>query len=162
MLGWNHLWAVLGYAMGIEDEFNVALHPSLEETHAYYTEYFNKIIIPGLFNIETDSKILVEVLLKIFIQLLPRVSVFTPRLFMTIILTDVIGIETPNVQSLLTTVEKFFFYTRTPLKGLMKYGPQFVTDKGNSWAKAQTDAIGETWFKYAVKSDYLIAKYMYY
>ncbi|CAG7717234.1 unnamed protein product, partial [Allacma fusca] len=139
ILGWNHLWAVLGYAMGIEDEFNVALHPSLEETHAYYTEYFNKIILPGLFNIETDSKILVEVLLKTLHQLTPSFNVFSPRLLMAVILEDVIGIETPNVQSLLTNVEKLSFHVRTPLKGLMKYGPQFVTDKVNSWVKENAD-----------------------
>ncbi|CAG7721558.1 unnamed protein product, partial [Allacma fusca] len=162
MLGWNHVWAVLGYALGIEDEYNVALHPSLEKTEAYYLEYFNKIILPGLFNIQTDSKLLVEVLLEIVRKSSSSFEIFSPRLVMTAILAHVVGVETPNMESLLSTVDKIIFHAQTPAMRLMRYGPQFFTDVVNKYSKAQAEAVMETWFKYAVKSDYLIAKYMYY
>ncbi|CAG7823486.1 unnamed protein product [Allacma fusca] len=162
MLGWNHLWAVLGYALGIEDEYNVALHPSLKEIHAYYTEFFNKIILPGLFSIQSDSKILVEVLLQILHKNTPTYDAVNPRLFMTFILADVVGVKTSNMESLLTTVDKIIFHAQKPVQGLLKHGPQFLTDLVNKFTKAQAEAVMETWFKYVVKSDYLIAKYMYY
>ncbi|CAG7730400.1 unnamed protein product, partial [Allacma fusca] len=159
--GWSHLWAVLGYAFGIEDEFNVALQP-LEDIMEYYLEFFRKIILPGLFSLQIESKILVEVLLNIIDTTTEDGRDSSPHLTMTIILQDVVGIATSNLESLLSIGDKLRLLGWSVFKTFLKYAPQFVTDKINSDLKEKTHRLGKSWFKSVVDSDYLIAKYVYY
>lgn len=51
----NHLWAVLGYAIGIDDNFNVALQPDLTTAKKVYKEMFETFNIPNLFNMDRNT-----------------------------------------------------------------------------------------------------------
>lgn len=58
--GFNHLWAVLGFAVGIEDHYNIALQPSLDELRRYYREYYDEYMLPALFHRDADGKNFME------------------------------------------------------------------------------------------------------
>jgi len=60
LIAFNHLFAVLGYALGIQDEYNVALQPSLEKQKKFSREILYHYFIPALFNSTKSSKMLVE------------------------------------------------------------------------------------------------------
>lgn len=61
----NHLWAVLGYALGIDDEYNIALQPDLKTTKEHYQRIYEEWYLPALFNLHFHSKVLMEAQLKV-------------------------------------------------------------------------------------------------
>lgn len=61
----NHLWAILGYLLGIDDKYNIALQPNLTAAKQYYEQIFNEYYLPLLFNVEFTTKVLVEALLQV-------------------------------------------------------------------------------------------------
>lgn len=60
-----HLWAVLGYAIGIDDKFNIALQPDLQTARRVYKEMFETFNIPNLFNMDEHTVALMEITLKV-------------------------------------------------------------------------------------------------
>jgi len=53
--GWNHLWAVISYAIGIEDQFNIFLQPDMATAKAYYREMHNRYFLPSIFQAANDD-----------------------------------------------------------------------------------------------------------
>lgn len=62
-----HMWAVFGYAIGIEDQFNVALQPSLAAAKEYYQEMMKRFLYPSLFWMtkNPDAQLLYEAFVKV-------------------------------------------------------------------------------------------------
>lgn len=46
----NHLWAILGYVLGIEDKYNIALQPDLKSVREVYRQIFERYVIPAEFH----------------------------------------------------------------------------------------------------------------
>jgi len=66
ILAFNHLWAVLGYGLGIQDDYNIALQPNLTATRQYYQNLLNTYFLPMLFNSNQNStKVLGEAVFKV-------------------------------------------------------------------------------------------------
>jgi hypothetical protein len=61
------MWAVLGSAIGIRDDYNVCLQPSLDEARVYFKQMMNRYLIPALFYMKDndDAKILYESFVKV-------------------------------------------------------------------------------------------------
>lgn len=57
----NHLWAVLGYALGIDDKYNCALQPNLQQQRQYYREIFETFNVPIQFNMDFNTKALGDI-----------------------------------------------------------------------------------------------------
>ncbi|CAG7786492.1 unnamed protein product, partial [Allacma fusca] len=73
LLGWNHLWAVLAFALGIEDEFNIALQPSFEAIVKNYRKIFRTYVLQGFFRLSKQSKILMEIAASVSDEVLPNI-----------------------------------------------------------------------------------------
>ncbi len=73
-----HLCAVLGAALGIEDEYNICLHPTLDVGKIYLNQMRSRYLIPALYYMRDndDAKILYESLLKVKNINFNAVSVF--------------------------------------------------------------------------------------
>lgn len=65
MFGFNHLWAVIGYLVGIRDEFNISLQPDLYTARTYFRDIFETFIQPAFFQVDFYSKILIDSLLEV-------------------------------------------------------------------------------------------------
>jgi hypothetical protein len=123
----NHLWAVLGYAVGIDDKYNVALQPDLAATRAHYQKIFEQYYLPGMFNLDFHAKILLEAQLNGFRQLQP---ILTPKTLLLRLLKDIADIPAPNMAKVLSPEDhaKMLQYYVTGLKGFMEkireYSPQ--------------------------------------
>lgn len=63
--GLVHLWALFGYGLGIEDAYNICLQNNIASVNAYFNDIHDKYYIPGLFNMDRDSKVLVEAVLGV-------------------------------------------------------------------------------------------------
>lgn len=61
----NHLWAVIGYALGIDDEFNVALQPDIKTARAVYKRIYEEFNLPALFHMNKVTKVILENTLKV-------------------------------------------------------------------------------------------------
>ncbi|CAG7829297.1 unnamed protein product, partial [Allacma fusca] len=96
------MWAVLGQAIGIEDAFNVALQPSLPAAKLFYERFYKMYVIPNIFHLTKESKILVEMLLDAGASLPPN-NFLGKDLILIILLQDFLGIQTPKMQELLST-----------------------------------------------------------
>jgi hypothetical protein len=65
LFAFNHLWAVLGWALGINDQFNIALQPDFDSQLEYYQSFFDDYYIPNLFNMDEPTKLFVEAMLGV-------------------------------------------------------------------------------------------------
>lgn len=63
----NHLWAVIGYAMGIDDQYNIALQPDLATAQAFYNKIFETFSLPGYFFMNRDFKMLAELTMTVLL-----------------------------------------------------------------------------------------------
>lgn len=61
----NHLWAVIGYGLGIDDQWNVMLQPDLNTARNYYQQMFDELILPGLFHFDTQTKYMMDNVFKV-------------------------------------------------------------------------------------------------
>ncbi|OXA42515.1 hypothetical protein Fcan01_22894 [Folsomia candida] len=46
----NHFWAILGYVLGLEDKYNIALQPDLKSVREVYLEIFERYTIAAGFH----------------------------------------------------------------------------------------------------------------
>jgi hypothetical protein len=60
-----HLWAIIGYTLGIDDAYNICLQPDLTSARNFFRDILTNYYYPALFNLEKDTKILVEALIKV-------------------------------------------------------------------------------------------------
>jgi hypothetical protein len=68
------MWAVLGYAMGMEDEYNIAIQPSLAATKKYYNEMYRQYLMPSLFDLRDDGKTLTEAFYRVKNEIYESIS----------------------------------------------------------------------------------------
>lgn len=61
----NHLSAVIGYSLGIDDAYNLALQPNFKELKEYYSKIFKGYIVPGFFHLDKRSKVTLENIMKV-------------------------------------------------------------------------------------------------
>jgi len=94
VLAFVHMFAVYGHALGIEDEFNIALQPNLQILTEYLEEIFQSYFISSLFNLSYGSKVLLEA----FLQAAPQVFTGTdPETIFRQCLKQLLHIPTPNL-----------------------------------------------------------------
>lgn len=60
-----HLWAVIGYGLGIDDKYNLGLQKNLKEAKKYFLGIQKYFYTPGLFSFNVETKILLEALFKV-------------------------------------------------------------------------------------------------
>ncbi|OXA46335.1 hypothetical protein Fcan01_18576 [Folsomia candida] len=99
LVAYNHLWAVLGHALGIEDEYNIALQPDLKTTKEYYQHIYENWYLPQFFNLDFHTKVLMEAQLQGFEKI---DDILTPRTLLLRILRDIVKIPVPNMTRELT------------------------------------------------------------
>ena len=64
--GFNHFWATLAYALGVEDEYNIALQSGgVAATRRYYQQVYETYYVPCMFQIDHDGKVLWEAFFKV-------------------------------------------------------------------------------------------------
>ncbi|CAL8137147.1 unnamed protein product [Orchesella dallaii] len=102
LFAFNHLWAVIGYLVGIRDEYNISLQPNLKTARKYFRDIFDTFIQPSFFQVDFFAKILIDPLLEGINQL---ESTMTPGVIVTRILRDIMRIPVPNLTKRLNTVE---------------------------------------------------------
>jgi len=65
LFAFNHLWAVIGYQVGIRDEYNICLQPDLQTARKYFKDIFYTFIQPAFFQVDFFTKILLDPLLEV-------------------------------------------------------------------------------------------------
>lgn len=63
--GYVHLWGVLGHALGVQDEYNICMQASLEETTQLFQDILDDIAIPSLFHMDETSHVQISALLDV-------------------------------------------------------------------------------------------------
>lgn len=76
LFAFNHLWAVVGYCIGIRDEFNISLQPDLPTARSYFRDIFETFIVPAFFRVDIYAKLLIDPLLVVKI-LMPNYNIQT-------------------------------------------------------------------------------------
>ncbi|OXA43119.1 hypothetical protein Fcan01_22186 [Folsomia candida] len=98
----NHLWAILGYLVGIEDKYNIALRPNLKSAREVYRGIFERYAIPSLFHAEKDAIFVADVTF----QGLQGITSISPNILMYWTLKDILQIQATNTYKALTFTEK--------------------------------------------------------
>ncbi|CAG7732560.1 unnamed protein product [Allacma fusca] len=162
LLGWNHLWAVIGHALGMEEPFNIALQPDLDSIKHNYQEMFNTYILPNFFNLEKESKVLMEMLLSVSGETLPSgIYSFSPTILMNLILTELMGIAAPRTMGLLTFEEQQRLGSWTRLKKALRRSKQPLMSTLNADIKRGLDEKGRFYYGQVYTSQDSISKYMF-
>ncbi|OXA46714.1 hypothetical protein Fcan01_18324 [Folsomia candida] len=91
-----HLWAVLGYAMGLEDEFNLGFRNGREKLVKLNQQFFRNYVAPHLFRLTDESKLLIEAFIKGAAHILEGLD---PEYLLRGILRDVFGIWPKNMNA---------------------------------------------------------------
>ncbi|XP_035707720.1 uncharacterized protein LOC118435572 [Folsomia candida] len=115
LLGYMHLWAVLGNGLGIEDRYNVGLQPSLSAAKKHYQDIFNIYFLPTLFQAKPDGQRMLEHFYRGFVRnLLGQTgdSIISVHQILLLSIEDTIGIPCPRVKAQLGIVQRAF---RVPL-----------------------------------------------
>lgn len=56
----NHLFAVIGYALGVDNEYNLCLQEDITAVKAMYRQVFNTYIIPSLFQFDKQTYVMLD------------------------------------------------------------------------------------------------------
>jgi hypothetical protein len=65
LMGYLHLWAFYGKAIGVQDEYNLCLQPDLASARAYLRTFIDDHLVPTLFDLSYESKVMFEALFKV-------------------------------------------------------------------------------------------------
>jgi hypothetical protein len=113
LMGYLHLWAFFGKAIGVQDEYNLCLQPDLASARAYLRTFIDDHLVPTLFDLSYESKVMFEALFKGLnnafgkmqnerISELPNLGPF----FLLRLLEDGLGIPCPSMRGALRSGEK--------------------------------------------------------
>ena len=64
-IGFIHLWAVIGYLLGIQDNYNICLQRDLTECKEYCMDIFTKCMIPELLEVDYETEVMWMALLEV-------------------------------------------------------------------------------------------------
>ncbi|OXA48475.1 uncharacterized protein LOC118436982 [Folsomia candida] len=172
LLDFAHLWAVLGHAMGLEDDFNIALphtqYPrqfQVERMQSYLSEIKSTYFIPMLFNLQKENTILMEAFMQATSDILGNPEFLTdPEFLLRGILRDVVGIPIPNLEAR----RRFSPVSSYSLDWLVQVASRLPNILFSNWDKifapfaALTHfQIGFKYFGLLYSSDESIAKYCF-
>jgi len=103
-----HLWAGLGYALGIDNEFNPALQSDLPSARQLAADIFNGYIIPSLFNMDNGTFVFLEGNINAANAVFP---IYTKGVAMTFLLQNMVGIPAPKLWAQLSVADKALYYS---------------------------------------------------
>jgi len=158
-----HLWATIGFALGIDNKYNPGLQPDLASGRQMLADIFNGYVIPSLFNMDWRTFVFLEGNINAVNQVLP---IYTKGVGMAYFLQDFLGIRAPNTWARLSLLDKNTYnvlkVTTIPrlmtdaiyrlalntaanealtTQGLLRFGTDFATTPGraNSCYKTNLD-----------------------
>jgi hypothetical protein len=100
----NHFWAVVGYAMGIDDQYNIALMPDLPTQQQFLQSILTNFTIPTIFNMNFNQKCMAEIFLN---SMGPGTGgLFTGNLMLYRLAKDILQIDAPATYAVLTAQEQ--------------------------------------------------------
>ncbi|CAL8137149.1 unnamed protein product [Orchesella dallaii] len=103
--GYIHMWAVLGHALGIKDEYNICMKSDFRESIKHFQNILNTYFIPAMFQIDWR----VRVQLGSYLDALQQMDqVITPRLIMYRFMRDIPKIRLANIFQQLTAIERMY------------------------------------------------------
>ncbi len=65
LMGYLHLWAFYGKAIGVQDEYNLCLQPDLASARAYLRKLIDEHLVPTLFHLTYETKVMFEAFFKV-------------------------------------------------------------------------------------------------
>jgi len=65
LLGFLHFWGLLAHVMGLKPEYNICLQPDIPTAKLYFRELFEEYFAPGLFHMDYEYKVVLEVSVKV-------------------------------------------------------------------------------------------------
>src|SRR5271156_4215134 len=105
------MWAFIGYAVGIEDQFNTCLMPNLKIAKEYYEEMYRNYMLPSIYYVKLneDAKIFMESFFRGIVgaMLGPHGETALPtEQFILLGWEDVLSIPLPNLKATMPMAQR--------------------------------------------------------